>query len=136
MIAAAAALLALGLSAGPVDLEEAKKAGAAAAESWVALVDGGKYPEAWKEAADLFKSGVTSEEGTKKLKGARDPLGAVGARKLQSARYTEVLPSAPDGRYVVATYVTDFANKKGATELIAVAQEPDGKWKVSAYAVQ
>ncbi len=136
MIAAYAALLAVGLAAGPVDLDQVKRSGAAAADAWLALVDAGDYAEAWKQAAHLFKSGVTSEDWTKKVKGAREPLGAVAARKQQSARYSETMAGAPDGQYVVVTYITEFQKKKDAAETVIVAHEPDGTWKVAGYWVR
>jgi hypothetical protein len=135
MNAVMAAVLAIGLGAAPVDLGEAKKAGAAAAEAWVALVDGGKYEEAWSAAGPTFKSGVTSEDWMKKVRGAREPLGAVAGRKLQSTRFAETLPGAPDANYVLATYATQFANKKDATETIVTVQDGGG-WKVAGYWIQ
>jgi hypothetical protein len=135
MNAVMAAVLAVGLAAGPVDLGEAKKAGAAAAEQWVALVDAGKYDEAWNAAGPTFKSGVTSEDWAKKIRGAREPLGAPAGRKLTGTRFTETLPGAPDAHYVLATYVTEFAKKKGATETIVTVQDGGG-WKVAGYWIE
>lgn len=135
MNAMTAAVLAVGLAAGPVDLGEAKKAGAAAAEGWVALVDGGKYDDAWTASAPTFRSGVTREDWAKKVRGAREPLGAVAGRKPHGARFSETMPGAPDASYVVVTYATDFANKKGATETVVTVQDGAG-WKVAGYWIQ
>jgi hypothetical protein len=45
------------------------------AESWLALVDSGKYAESWQEAAPVFKAAVTKEQWQSVLRGSRDPLG-------------------------------------------------------------
>ena len=135
MSATMAAVLAVGLAAGPVDLGEAKKIGASTAEQWLTFVDGGKYDEAWSAAGPTFKSGVTREDWAKKVRGAREPLGAVVDRTLQAARFSETLPGAPDAQYVLATYVTDFANKKKAAETVVTVQDAGG-WKVAGYWIE
>jgi hypothetical protein len=135
MNVAMAAVLAVGLAAGEVDLAEAKKAGAAAAEQWVTLVDAGKFDEAWKAAAPTFRSGVTSEDWSKKIREAREPLGAASGRRLAATRFSETLPGAPDAHYVVATYATDFANRKAASETIVTVKDGGG-WKVAGYWIQ
>jgi hypothetical protein len=125
--------LTLGLAAAPLDLDSAKKAGTVAADAFVQLVDQGKLEEAWAQASPTFKSGVTREEWTKKVSGARTPLGAAGLRKVQSARFAETLANAPDGNYVVVTYGTEFDKKKDASETVVTELDTDGKWRVAGY---
>ena len=135
MHAMAAVVLAVGLAAGPADLGEAKKAGAAAAERWIALVDGGSFDEAWKQSSPTFRSGTTREEWARKMKEVRGPLGAVASRRIQSTRYSETMPGAPDAHYVVVTCSTDFAKKKGVTETVVTVHE-GGAWKASGYWIE
>jgi hypothetical protein len=135
MNATMAVVLVVGLAAGPVDLGEAKKSGAAAAEAWLALVDAGKYDEAWKAASPTFKSGVTREDWNKKVTGARESFGAAAGRKLAATRFSETLPGAPDANYVLATYTTEFAKKKGASETVVTVQDGDA-WKVAGYWIE
>jgi hypothetical protein len=125
--------LTLGLGAAPLDLDQAKKAGSAAADQWVLLVDAAKYDDAWGQASPTFKSGVTRDEWTKKVSAARGPLGATATRKVQSARYAETLAGAPDGNYVVVTYGTEFDKKKDASETVVAELDTDGSWKIAGY---
>ena len=131
-----AAVLAVGLAAaGPVDLDAAKKESAAAAQAWLGLVDAGNGEEAWKAASPTFRSGMTREDWNKKSAGWRDSLGPVAGRKPTGATFSETLPGAPDAHYVLVTYSTDFAKKKGATETVIAVKEGGG-WKVAGYRVE
>ena len=105
-------------------------------ESWLALVDSGKYANSWDEAAQLFKSAVTKDQWLDALGKARTPQGKVLSRKLKSATYTKTLPNAPEGEYVVIQYDTDFEHKAGATETIVPMLDKDGKWRVSGYFIK
>jgi hypothetical protein len=106
------------------------------AESWLALVDSGKYAESWQEAAPVFKAAVTKEQRQGLLRGSRDPLGKMLSRKLKSATYTTTLPGAPDGEYVVIQYESGFEHKQSAVETVTPMLDKDGKWKVSGYYIK
>jgi len=116
--------------------DAAEKAAAASADAWLVLVDGGKYPETWDQAAGYFKSALTKDQWVASLKGGRTPLGKVVARKLKSKIYTKTLPGAPEGEYVVIMYDTQFENKKSAVETVTPMLDKDGKWRVSGYYIQ
>jgi hypothetical protein len=106
------------------------------AESWLALVDSGKYVESWEQAAQLFKAAVTREQWQSALRASREPLGKVLSRNLKSAVFTKTLPGAPDGEYVVIQYDSSFEHKPAAAETITPMLEKDGKWKVSGYYIK
>jgi len=113
-----------------------EKAAQAAALSWLALVDGGRYGESWDAASSLFKTQVAKAQFEQSLKGVRDSLGAVKSRTLSSAKYMTSLPGAPDGKYVVIQYKTSFAKKASAVETITPMLDKDGKWRVSGYYIK
>lgn len=106
------------------------------AESWLALIDSGKYAESWESAAQLFKSSVAKDQWQSMLHAARDPLGKVVSRTLKSANYTKSLPGAPDGEYVVIQYETSFEHKQSAVETITPMLDKDGQWRVSGYYIK
>lgn len=106
------------------------------AESWLALVDSGKYAESWDEAAPIFKAAVTQEQWKRALGAKRDPFGRVLSRKLISSTYTTTLPGAPDGEYVVIKYESSFEHKQSAIETITPMLDKDGKWRVSGYYIK
>ncbi|MFZ3264823.1 MAG: DUF4019 domain-containing protein [Terriglobales bacterium] len=106
------------------------------AESWLALVDSGKYAESWQEASSLFKAHVSKDEWQKMMHATCDPLGKMISRKLKSATYAKTLPGAPDGDYVVIQYETRFEHKQSAVETITPMLDTDGHWRVSGYFIK
>ncbi|MFQ5889305.1 MAG: DUF4019 domain-containing protein [Gemmatimonadota bacterium] len=109
---------------------------ATAAETWLRLVDAGRYPESWDEAAPYLQGFVDRDRLARQLRAAREPLGALRARKLASALYATSLPGAPDGEYVVLQYETSFENKRSAVETVTPMRAADGGWKVSGYYIK
>ena len=86
--------------------DEAEKQAVAAAESWLALVDDGKYGESWDAAAEYLKNAVTKDDFAKSLNAARKPLGKLKSREIKSKECRTSLPGAPDGQYVVIQFKT------------------------------
>ena len=116
--------------------DSAEQAAVLAAESWLLLVDTGKYAESWSEGAHYFKAAVTQDRLVKSLQAARNPLGKNISRKLKSKKYMTVLPGAPDGKYVVIQYEASYENKKTAIETITPMLDKDGNWRVSDYYIR
>jgi hypothetical protein len=115
---------------------EAEKQALAAAESWLALVDNGKYAEGWDTAAEYLKNAVGRDDFVKSLNAARKPLGKLKSREVKSKEYRTSLPGAPDGQYVVIQFKTSLENKKSAVETVTPMLDKDGKWRVSGYYIR
>src|SRR5579875_1689341 len=115
------------------DAQQPEAAAEAAAQSWLNLVDSGKYAASWDEAAEYFKSKITKSQWEEMLGTARTPLGGVRSRKLARAEHVTELPNAPKGDYVVIQYSTSFANLPSAIETVVPMLDKDGKWRVSGY---
>ncbi len=122
--------------AGVAMAEDKTKAGEAASEAWLQLVDSGHYAQSWQDASSAFKAAVSEKEWVQKLKAVRAPLGELVSRKVRSADYATELPGAPDGEYVVIRYDTTFANKKSAIETVTPMLDKDGQWHVSGYFIK
>jgi len=105
-------------------------------DTWLTLVDSGKYADSWQEASTLFKAAVTKEKWQDALRASRDPLGKTLSRKLKSATYKTTLPGAPDGEYVVIQYESSFEHKQSAVETVTPMLDKDGKWRVSGYYIK
>lgn len=137
-VASLAVLLALSVSLSTITFAQQKPEHLAqtSAETWLGLIDSGKYADSWQEAAAMFKTAVTKEKWQDMLHQVRDPLGKVLSRKLKSATYTKTLPGVPDGDYVVVEFDTSFERKQAATETITPMLDKDGKWRVSGYFVK
>ena len=128
--------------------ETPEDAAQAVAESWLRLVDGGKYSASWDQAAKPLKSAVKQAEWSEMVEGLRTPLGRLVSRKLKSREYTEKAPTRTrmvggkvytwggPGRYVVIQYDTVFANKASAVEKVIASMDPEGAWRVSGYSIQ
>jgi len=106
-----------------------------AAQSWLQLVDAGKYDESWQQAAEAFRDKISQQAWKQAMEATRKPLGALKSRELISACYTTTLPGAPDGQYVVIQYKTSFENKAEAVETVTPMLE-DGQWRVSGYFIK
>ena len=112
--------------------DEAQKA----AESWLALVDEGKYGESWDEAAAFFKKQLPKQKWEGMLNQVRAPLGKTQSRKLKGAKYTTELPNAPKGEYVLIQYETSFETADSTVETITPMKQEDGSWRVSGYLIR
>ena len=106
------------------------------AETWLSLVDEGKYADSWSEAAGYFKGAVKQEKWQEMLQAVRKPLGEVISRGVKSTSYQTSLPGAPDGEYVVIQFEASFENKKSAIETVTPVIDKDGKWRVSGYFIR
>ena len=115
---------------------EAETQATDAAKAWLKLIDEGKYDESWQQAAAFFRKSVGKGQWKKMVEGVREPLGAVQDRQLDSAKYMETLPGAPDGEYVIIQFKTKFANKDSAIETLTPMKDADGVWRVSGYFIR
>jgi Protein of unknown function (DUF4019) len=106
------------------------------ADSWLKLVDDGKYETSWDQAAKLFKGAVTKDQWKQAAAGVRGPLGKLVSRKVKSRAYTETVPGGPDGKYVIIQYEAAFEKKAAATETVTPMLDPDGTWRVSGYFIR
>ena len=107
-----------------------------ATDQWLAAIDAGKFADSWKDAAEVFKLGVTQDEWTGDLTTMRGQLGQTTMRELKSAQYSTRLRGAPaTGQYVTVTYLTKFANALLAVETLVVSKEGDGEWRIAGYRI-
>jgi hypothetical protein len=136
----------LGIASGAFAAQRPEDVAQAAAESWLALVDGRDYAGSWDRAARVVKAGVKQAEWAETIGGARSPAGRLVSRKLKSREYTEKAPTTRvvggkvytwgNGKYVVLDYDAAFANRPSAVETVIVMADPDGVWRVSGYSVR
>lgn len=117
--------------------EEAAKE---AALEWLALVDGGDYAGSWEHAGKLLQAAVTKEGWANAGQSVRSQVATslpgldFSTRGLITARYTEDIPNAPPGEYVIAQYGITHAEQK-IIETVTLQLE-DEAWKVVGYFIQ
>ena len=130
------ALLTIGAIDGARADSGTEKTATTAALAWLALIDGGRYAESWKEASGYFRGAVTVEKWEASLRGVRTPLGQVVSRQVRSAKEATTLPGAPDGHYVVMEFATAFARKASAIETVTFVQDDGGRWRAAGYFIR
>lgn len=108
----------------------------AAAKSWLALVDAGKYAESWSAASPTFQSQVTKDQWASAAGAVRGPLGKIQKRTLTRGQRASSLPGVPPGDYSVLVYAADFEKRGAATETAILTRDADGKWRVSGYFIK
>jgi hypothetical protein len=136
----------LGLAGGMLAAQTLEDAAQAAAESWLAVVDGGDYAGSWDRAARVVKAGVKQAEWAETVGGVRSETGALVSRKVKSRERTQRPPTTRvvggkvytwgDGEYVVVQYEAAFATRRSAVETVTATADPDGVWRVAAYSVR
>lgn len=132
----AAIIVAACCSSWAFDQSLAAKDATAAATSWLALVDAGKFNASWLEASTYFRNAVTKQDWKRQVALWRSALGPVVSRQLKTAQFVTTLPGAPDGQYMLIQYDTSFAHKKAAVEIVTPMVDADGKWRVSEYSIK
>ncbi len=114
----------------------AEQAAAEADLEWLHLIDAANYQAAWLSAGKAMQSARPETEFAQTIGRTRAPFGPVRLRTLRHADFTERLPGAPDGQYVIAQYSTGFTHKADAVETVIASLEADGQWHVSGYFIR
>lgn len=114
--------------------EQAVAVAKEAAQQWLAHLDAGEYEATWAEASSYLKSNLSTEQWAARLKQAHGPLDSLQSRSLVAARYTESIPNAPEGEYVIAQYEATYGDKK-TVETVSLKKDPDG-WRVAGYYIK
>ncbi|MCJ0764117.1 DUF4019 domain-containing protein [Variovorax terrae] len=115
---------------------EKEAAGLRAAANWLLLLDTQSWNQAWQQAGQLFRSTIPLAQWTEGIPKARAPLGALQERQPETVGYKTQLPGRPDGEYVTVVFASKFANKPDAEEIVTMARETDGQWRVTGYAAR
>jgi uncharacterized protein DUF4019 len=126
----------LALAAGAFAADTPQDAAHKAAESWLKLVDDGKYGDSWDAAAVIFKSAKTREQWVQAAASVRGHVGKLSSRKLKSREFGKTLPGAPTGQYVTLQYESGSEKKGFAAETLVATLDADGAWRAAEYFVQ
>jgi Sulfatase-modifying factor enzyme 1/Protein of unknown function (DUF4019) len=113
----------------------AERAAQSAAEAWLSMLDRGDYVASWPGAAAHVRARMDAIAFGRVLSNVRERLGPMRARTLESVRFTTTEPNAPEGVYVDLEFQTAFEAAPGAKELMTMAKEGDGRWRVAQYMI-
>jgi len=114
----------------------AEKDAISAANTWLTLIDNGKYKASWNKSAKVLKTAISEKKWEQALQKVRNPLGKTLSRKIISKSYHTSLPGAPKGKYVIIRFKSSFKNKKSATETITPMMDKDKKWRIAGYYIK
>ena len=98
------------------------------AETWLGLVDAGKYAESWNDLSSELKAKYTVDTWPKALGPLLKQVGKVDRRTFKSA-----ISLAPGKAGV--DFESSFAKQKQVTETVTMLLENDGKWHISGYSI-
>ena len=105
-----------------------------AAQEWLTLLDADQYEATWEEGASFFKSKIDADGWASRLKSAHASLDSLRSRSLVAARYTQSVPNAPDGEYVIAQYRATYG-ERALVETVSLKKEQD-EWRVAGYVIR
>jgi TonB family protein len=111
-----------------------EKAAQEAAESWLRLIDAGKYAESWDELAEVAKAKVPKETW-EKLHNETTAGDAINgnARKLIRGKSVSSLMGLMDKAGVVLEYENRVNSHSAVGEMIELVNEPGRGWRVAFY---
>lgn len=132
-----AVLLTIFLTVSVALADQSKESAAiSSAEIFLQLVDSGHFAESWNATSSFFKQQVTKQQWIKQLKSFRPTFGNLTVREITNKNFTQSMPGAPDGEYVVIQFSTSFTNKENATETVTLTFDSDGSWRVLGYYIR
>jgi hypothetical protein len=109
-----------------------KDAAFKAAESYLVLLDKGKFAESWEASSEDLRKGLQQRKWVEALNKTRRPFGRLRSRKLNRI---ELRGSEDPEKLDEAWVYSDLKSTSGLTtnELAIVTLEKGKDWKVSAY---
>lgn len=104
-----------------------------AAVAWLDLIDQGQYEESWDAGAQLMHLAMPREDWTQGLDRVFSQLGGLVQREFKEAQFTDTLPGAPKGAYVILQFHGTYQSAR-LVETLTFVQEGEA-WKAGGYFV-
>jgi hypothetical protein len=105
------------------------------AKQWMTLVDDQNYADAYQQMGAAVRGKIAADAWAQKVKGVREPLGAMSSRALKDVKLAKSFPGMRDGQYATVRYDTAFAHKAAGVETVTLASEKNGTWSVIGYSI-
>ena len=112
------------------------KKAVAAAESFLSLLDNGKYEESWDASAEAFRNAVIKEQWKAAAGQVRGGVGLMSSRKLMSGVDAPKAGKNAQGEFVVVKFESAFSKLPNAIETVSPMLDKDGQYRVSGYFVK
>jgi hypothetical protein len=129
-------VLALGRAHAQADPHQAEEQAAERqALGFLGFLDQGRFADSYAYTGLLIRTGLDRDTFAQKVDSARNGTGPMVSRNLIDASYTNTLPGAPEGQYVILHYSSSFANRQDAVETVTLAFAKN-YWWVSGYFIK
>jgi hypothetical protein len=99
---------------------------------FLGYLDQGRYADSYAYTGMLLRAQLDRDAFAKQLEKARASTGELVSRELIDASYSNTVPGAPRGQYVVLHYNASFANRQEAVETLTLSLAK-GYWRVDGY---
>jgi hypothetical protein len=126
-----ASLIAVAFAATP-----AERAAQTAAESWLALIDGGKVQESFQGLAEPARNGIGELKWKLGFNSIQRKFGPLTGRTLRTAHSATKSPGGRPGEFVLFEFQSTSTKHGTVTEKVATSHEADGEWRVISYTVE
>lgn len=104
------------------------------ATAWLEALDSGDYNASWNGVASVMKEGREEADWVNDVAEPRARLGKPLMRELQQADFETSVRGAPEGKYVIASYLSQFADTPPTLETTLLRLEGD-QWRIAGYNV-
>jgi hypothetical protein len=102
---------------------------------FLGYLDQGRFAESYAYTGMLIRDQVDQNAFTDKVQKARAGTGALLSRDLIDSAYTDTVPGAPEGQYVVLHYHVSFANRPSAVETVTL-DFARNYWRLAGYYIK
>ena len=129
-------LLPLGAINARVPQQTPEKAAQFAAESWMRLIEDGKYSESWDEASQFLRARISKDKWKSRcasLTKTSGELGQLKSRNLKKALLVESLPDVRGQQGVILIYESSFSKLGPRSATLEMVLGKGDVWRIAFY---
>lgn len=106
------------------------------ARTWLAYTDTGRYQESWNNASPQFRVQQPEAEWVKTIRSIRSPQGAIEARYLAAAGYTQAPSGFSEGEFIMLQFYATFSKSGLSSESVTLEKQANNTWLVAEYEIK
>ncbi|HKR01133.1 MAG TPA: serine hydrolase [Pyrinomonadaceae bacterium] len=99
-------------------------------ESWLQLIDAGRFTESWEELSDKLRAKFARDKWQSALQPFIGKVGKIKTRRFKSADYSD-----PETETVTVEFESSFTKFPAASEVVTLERGKDGRWRVAGYSI-
>jgi Beta-lactamase class C and other penicillin binding proteins len=100
-------------------------------ESWLRLIDTGKFAESWEQLSVELKTKFPKDKWQAAIQPFIGKVGKLKTRKFKGADYSD-----PLAQTVAVDFESTFTKIPNAVEIVTLKLEADGNWRVTGYSIK